>query len=70
MWKAFSVLGPRERLIAKLAILQASDLGRSSRQVGRLTADVWDIQQRVYRGMVGFFEAESAIRKAALSRGP
>lgn len=66
----FSVLGQRERLIAKLAVIAGMRPGEIFALTwGRLTATFADIRQRVYRGAVDTPKTDQSVRKAALSEG-
>ena len=66
----FSVLGDRERLIAKLAILAGMRPGEIFALTWeRLTATYADIRQRVYRGAIDTPKTNQSLRKAALSPG-
>lgn len=66
----FSVLGPRERLIAKLAILAGMRPGEIfALRWGQVTATYVDIRQRVYRGVLDTPKTDQSYRKAALSKG-
>lgn len=66
----FSVLGDRERLIAKLAILAGMRPGEIfALRWGQLTATYADIRQRVYRGILDTPKTNQSLRKAALSTG-
>jgi len=66
----FSVLGERERLIAKLAILAGMRPGEIFALTwGRLTSTYADIRQRVYRGVLDTPKTDQSLRKAALSKG-
>jgi integrase len=66
----FSVLGQRERLIAKLAVLAGMRPGEIfALKWGRLTATYADIRQRVYRGTIDSPKTNQSVRKAALSEG-
>ena len=66
----FSLLGQRERLIAKLAILA----GMRPREIfgltwGRINVTYAEIRQRVYRGLVDTPKTSQSYRKAALAEG-
>jgi integrase len=66
----FSVLGERERLIAKLAILAGMRPGEIFALTWeRLTATYADIRHRVYRGAIDTPKTNQSLRKAALSPG-
>lgn len=66
----FAVLGQRERLIAKLAVLAGMRPGEIFAMTwGRLTATYADIRQRVYKGQIDSPKTDQSIRKAALSEG-
>jgi len=68
--RCFSVLGDRERLIAKLAVLAGMRPGEIfALRWGQLTATYADIRQRVYRGTLDTPKTDQSIRKAALSSG-
>ena len=68
--RCFSVLGQRERLIAKLAILAGMRPGEIfGLKWGQLGATYADIRQRVYRGLVDTPKTDQSFRKAALSEG-
>jgi integrase len=68
--RCFAVLGERERLIAKLAILAGMRPGEIfGLKWGQLTATYADIRQRVYRGLVDTPKTDQSLRKAALSEG-
>jgi integrase len=68
--RCFSVLGERERLIAKLAILAGMRPGEIfGIKWPQLTATYADIRQRVYRGLVDTPKTDQSFRKAALSTG-
>lgn len=65
-----AVLGERERLICKIAILGGLRPGEIfGLKWGQLTATYADIQQRVYRGLVDTPKTNQSFRKAALSKG-
>jgi integrase len=68
--RSFAVLGQRERLIARLAILGGM---RPSEIFGlrwpMLGADYADIQRRIYRGREDTPKTEQSYRKAALADG-
>jgi hypothetical protein len=63
------VLGQRERLIAKIAVIA----GMRPDEIFALTWVVWttfaDIRQRVYRGAVDTPKTDQSVRKAAPSEG-
>jgi integrase len=66
----FSVLGQRERLIAKLAILAGMRPGEIFGLTwGRINATYAEIRQRVYRGLVDTPKTNQSFRKAALGEG-
>jgi integrase len=66
----FAALEPRERLIAKLAVIAGMRPGEIFALTwGRLTATYADVRQRVYRGMIDTPKTENSMRKAALSEG-
>lgn len=66
----FSVLGQRERLIAKLAILAGMRPGEIFALTwGRLTATHAEIRQRVYRRKIDTPKTDNSTRQAALSEG-
>ncbi len=66
----FSVLGQRERLIAKLAIMAGMRPGEIFALTwGRLSPTYVDIRQRVYRGAIDTPKTDQSIRKAALPEG-
>jgi len=66
----FGVLGQRERLIAKLAVLAGMRPGEIFALTwGQMTATYADIRQRVYRGAIDTPKTENSMRKAALSEG-
>lgn len=68
--KCFTVLEPRERLIAKLAILAGLRPGEIfGLKWGHLSQTHVDIRQRVYRGQIDSPKSTRSIRKAALSAG-
>jgi integrase len=63
----FTVLGERERLIAKLAVMAGMRPGEIFALTwGRLTAKYADIRQRVYRGAIDTPKTDQSLRKAAL----
>jgi len=66
----FAVLGQRERLIAKLAIMAGMRPGEIFALTwGRLTSTYVDIRQRVYRGAIDSPKTDQSIRQAALPEG-
>jgi integrase len=66
----FRVLGPRERLIAKLALLAGMRPGEIFALTwGEMTSTYANIRQRVYRGVIDSPKTEQSYRKAALSEG-
>jgi integrase len=65
----FSVLGQRERLIAKLAILAGMRPGEIFGLKWEHPTAHADIRQRVYRGLVDTPKTDQSFRKAALSEG-
>jgi integrase len=66
----FSVLGRRERLIAKLAILAGMRAGEIFGLTwGKINATHVEIRQRVYRGLVDTPKTNQSFRKAALAEG-
>jgi integrase len=66
----FAVLGQRERLIAKLAIMAGMRPGEIFALTwGRLTSTYADIRQRVYRGAIDTPKTDQSIRRAALPEG-
>jgi integrase len=66
----FSVLGNRERLIAKLAVLAGMRPGEIfGLRWPQLTATYADIRQRVYRNVIDTPKTDQSLRKAALSKG-
>lgn len=66
----FRVLGLRERLIAKLAILAGMRPGEILALTwGEITSTYANIRQRVYRGIIDSPKTEQSFRKAALSEG-
>jgi integrase len=67
--KLFDALGPRERLIAKFALLAGMRPGEIFALTwGRIT-DCADIRQRVYRGVIDTPKTVQSERKVALSEG-
>jgi integrase len=67
---ALSVLGQRERLIAKLAILAGMRPGEIFGLTwGRINATYAEVRQRVYRGLVDTPKTNQSSRKAALAEG-
>ncbi len=66
----FRVLGQRERLIAKLAILAGMRPGEIFALTwGEMTSTYANVRQRVYRGIIDSPKTEQSFRKAALSEG-
>jgi integrase len=66
----FAVLGQRERLISRLAILGGMRPGEIfGLRWDRLGGDHADIRQRVYRGLVDTPKTNQSFRKAALADG-
>ena len=66
----FRVLGPRERLIAKLAILAGMRPGEIFALTwGEITPVYANIRQRVYRGVIDSPKTANSYRRAALSDG-
>jgi integrase len=66
----FRVLGSRERLIAKLAILAGMRPGEIFALTrGEMKSTYANIRQRVYRGVIDSPKSEQSFRKAALSEG-
>lgn len=66
----FGVLGQRERLIAKLAVIAGMRPGEIFALTwGRLSTKSAEIRQRVYRGHVDSPKTNLSVRKAALSEG-
>ncbi|HTF65038.1 MAG TPA: tyrosine-type recombinase/integrase, partial [Edaphobacter sp.] len=66
----FAVLGQRERLIAKLAIMTGMRPGEIFALTwSRLTSTYVDIRQRVYRGAIDTPKTDQSIRQAALPEG-
>jgi integrase len=66
----FAVLGQRERLIVKLAIMAGMRPGEIFALTwGRLTSTYVDIRQRVYRGAIDTPKTDQSIRRAALPEG-
>lgn len=66
----FEVLSPRERLIAKLAVIAGLRPGEIFGLTwGRLTATYADIRQRVYRNVVDTPKTDQSVRHAALPEG-
>ena len=66
----FEVLAPRERLIAKLAVIAGMRPGEIFGLTwGRLTATYADIRQRVYRGIIDTPKTDQSVRHAALPEG-
>jgi len=61
----FEVLAPRERLIAKLAVIAGMRPGEIFGLTwGRLTAKYADIHQRVYRGTIDTPKTNQSVRQA------
>ncbi len=68
--KMFAVLGERERLIAKLAVLAGMRPGEIFALTwGRMATTHADIRQRVYRRKLDSPKTTNSTRKAALSEG-
>lgn len=68
--KVFGVLGTREKLIARLAVLAGMRPGEIfALKWKRLEAEYADIQQRVYRGDIDSPKSTYSVRWAALSDG-
>lgn len=67
--KLFEALGPRERLIAKLAVLAGLRPGEILALTWGRISDCADIRQRVYRGVIDAPKTVHSERKAALSEG-
>lgn len=68
--KMFAVLGGRERLIAKLAVLAGMRPGEIFALTwGRMATTHADIRQRVYRRKLDSPKTTNSTRKAALSEG-
>jgi integrase len=67
--KLFEALGPRERLIAKLAVLAGMRPGEILALTWGQISDCADIRQRVYRGIIDTPKTVQSERKAALSEG-
>jgi integrase len=66
----FLVLAPRERLIAKLAVLAGIRPGEIFALTwGEMASAYARIRQRVYRGVIDTPKTEQSVRKAALSDG-
>jgi integrase len=66
----FGALLPRERLIAKLALIGGMRPGEIFALTwGRLTATYADIRQRVYRRKIDTPKTDNSMRQAALSEG-
>lgn len=66
--KLFEALGPRERLIAKLAVLAGMRPGEIFALTWGQISDCADIRQRVYRGVIDTPKTVQSERKAALSK--
>lgn len=67
--KCFEVLAPRERLIAKLALLAGMRPGEIFALTWGQISDCAEIRQRVYRGIIDSPKTVQSQRKAALSEG-
>jgi len=67
--KLFEALGPRERLIAKFAVLAGMRPGEIFALTWGRISDCADIRQRVYRGVIDTPKTVQSERKAALSKG-
>ncbi len=68
--RCFAVLGERESLICKLAILAGMRPGEIFALTwAQLGATYADVRQRVYRGIVDTPKSDQSFRKAALSEG-
>jgi len=67
--KLFEALGPRERLIAKFALLAGMRPGEIFALTWGRISDCADIRQRVYRGVIDTPKTVQSERKAALSKG-
>ena len=68
--KCFDVLGQRERLIAKLAVIVGMRPGEIFALTwGTLTATYADVRQRIYRGVLDTPKTNQSVRKAALPEG-
>jgi integrase len=68
--RLFEALAPRERLIAKFAVVGGMRPGEIFALTwGRLTATYADIRQRVYRRKIDTPKTENSYRQAALSEG-
>jgi len=66
----FSVLGPRERLIAMLAVIGGLRPGEIfALQWRHVRPDDLDIQQRIYRGKIDTPKSSRSVRSAAISEG-
>jgi integrase len=66
----FEVLAPRERLIARLAVIAGLRPGEIFGLTwGRLTATYADIRQRVYRNVIDTPKTDQSVRHAALPEG-
>ena len=67
--KLFEALGPREQLIAKLAVLAGMRPGEIFALTWGRISDCAEIRQRVYRGVIDTPKTIQSERKAALSEG-
>jgi integrase len=67
--KLFDALGPRERLIAKFALLAGMRPGEIFALTWGRISDCADIRQRVYRGVIDTPKTVQSERKVALSEG-
>jgi len=67
--KLFEVLGPRERLIVKFAVLAGMRPGEIFALTWGRISNCADIRQRVYRGILDTPKTTQSERKAALSAG-
>jgi integrase len=67
--KLFEALGPREQLIAKLAVLAGMRPGEIFALTWGRISDCAEIRQRVYRGVIDTPKTVQSERKAALSEG-
>jgi integrase len=64
------ILNPRERLIAKLAILAGMRPGEIFALTwGRVAENCADVTQRVYRGLIDTPRSNLSVRQAALTNG-